>query len=621
MEMPVVAQIQQAVSNQVPAAPAQPALRLDIPHSYNPFNAYRATLVPQPNLANSSRIDALVKDGVLELSLKDAISLALENNLDIAIARYNIPIAAADVLRTAAGGLFRGVNTGVVQNTPGGGVGGFGASSSGAGAGGTTGGAGGAGSGASGQVQSTLGTGTNVQTFDPSISGALNNEKYTQPLSNIAIYGVPTLQQNTTNGNVSYTQNFPTGTSFSAVFDNSRGATNSPNSFLNPTLNSYYHVLLQQQLLAGFGFVPNLRYLRIAKNDQKISDESFKLQVITTVTQIANMYWDLVAAYEDEQVKSRSLDFANQTLESDRKQLSLQAIPAMDVMKAEGEVATREQDLTIAKSTLQFQELLIKNALTKNLDDPILEAMPVHPTDQSGNLDATAQGPTEDMIARALRDRIELSETDLDLDNRRISRDAARNAVLPSLAVTAFYGGTGLAGLQNPASHTMSTAPEDWGGAVKNALNNTAPDYYLGVSVNIPIRNRIAKSDQYRSELEARQAELRLQQLKKQIRIEVRNAQYSLEQSEARVVSARKGRDLAQKTFDIMAKEQELGAGSNYQTLTAQRDLAIAESMLVAAMTAYQKAKIELDRSVGSTLDANSISIESAKTGIVTSGQ
>jgi outer membrane protein TolC len=621
MEMPMPAQVQQTVGTQAPATPTQPALRLDIPHSYNPINAYRATLVPQPNLANSPRIDALVNNGVLELSLKDAISLALENNLDIAIARYNIPIAAADVLRTQGGGLFRGVNTGVVQNTPGGGVGGFGASSSGAGAGGTTGGAGGAGSGASGLVSSTLGTGTNVQTYDPSITGALNNEKFTQPLSNIAIYGVPTLQQNTTNGNISYTQNFPTGTSLSAIFDNSRGATNSPNSFLNPTLNSYYHILLQQQLLAGFGFGPNLRYLRIAKNDQKISDEAFKLQVITTVTQIANMYWDLVAAYEDEQVKSRSLDFANQTLDSDRKQLSLQAIPAMDVMKAEAEVATREQDLTIAKSTLQFQELLIKNALTKNLDDPILEAMPVRPTDQSGKVEATAQGPTEDMIARALRDRIELRESDLDIDNRHISRDAARNAVLPSVAVTAFYGGTGLGGPPNPNSTTVSTAPPDFGGAVKNAFNNTAPDYYLGLSVNIPIRNRIAKSDQYRSELEARQSELLQQQLKKQIRIEVRNAQYTLEQSEARVTAARKGRDLAQKTFDITAKEQELGAGSNFQTLTAQRDLAVAESALVAAMTAYQKAKIELDRSVGSTLEANEISIESAKTGVAPNGQ
>jgi len=604
---------QTAVIQTAPAAPP-PALRLDIPHSRNPFDAYRSTLVPQPNLANSPRIDALVKDGVLELSLKDAITLSLENNLDIAIARYNIPIAAADVLRTQAGGLFRGVNTGVVQNTPGGGVGGFGTAASGAGAGGTSGGAGGAGSGASGLVSSTLGAGTNVQTFDPSISGQLNNEHFTQPLSNIAIYGVPTLQQNTTNGNISYVQNFPTGTSFSAVFDNSRGATNSPNSFLNPTLNSYYHVLLQQQVLAGFGFGPNLRYYRIAKNNQKISDEAFKLQVISTVTQIANMYWDLVAAYEDEQVKSRSLDFANQTLESDRKQLSLQAIPAMDVMRAEGEVATREQDLTIAKSALQFQELLIKNALTKNLDDPILEAMPVRPTDHTGTLEVT-QGPTEDMITRALRDRIELSESDLDIDSRRISQNAARNAVLPSVSLTAFYGGTGLAGLPNPVSGTVSTAPTDWGGAVKNAFNASAPDYYFGVSVNVPIRNRIAKSDQYRAELETRQSELRLQQLKKQIRIEVRNAQYALEQNQARVVSARKGRDLAQKTFDIMTKEQELGAGSNYQTLTAQRDLAVAESMLVAAMTAYQKAKIELDRSVGSTLEANSISIESAKTG------
>jgi outer membrane protein TolC len=616
----VTAQVQQAQVATAPQAPAA-ALRLDIPHSYNPLNTYRATLVPQPNLANSPRIDAMVKDGVMELSLKDAISLALENNLDIAIARYNLPIAAADVLRTQAGGVFRGVNTGVVQNTPGGGVGGFGTAASGAGAGGTSGGAGGAGSGASGLVSSTLGTGTNVSSYDPEISGTFGIEHYTQPLSNTSIYGTQTLQQNTTTGNVGYSQAFPTGTSLSAIFDNDRGSTNSPNSFLNPTLNSYYHILLQQQLLAGFGFGPNLRYLRIAKNNQKISDQAFKLQVMTTVTQIANMYWDLVAAYEDENVKKRSLEFANQTLDSDRKQLELQAIPAMDVMKAEGEVANREQDLTIAKTTLQFQELLIKNALTKNLDDPILEAMPVRPTDQSAVQDTQTQGPTEDMIARALRDRIELGESDIDLDNRRISRDAARNALLPQVALTAFYGGTGLAGPPNPEAGVDSTSPIGWGGAVRNAFNNTAPDYYVGVSVNVPLRNRVAKSDQYRSELEARQAELRLQQLKKQIRIEVRNAQYALEQSEARVISARKARDLAQKTFDITAKEQELGAGSSYQTLTARRDLSAAESALVAAMTAYEKAKIELDRSVGSTLDANAISIESAKTGVAPGGQ
>ncbi|HEV2708806.1 MAG TPA: TolC family protein, partial [Edaphobacter sp.] len=280
----------------------EPALRLDLPHSYNPFNAYRATLSPPPNLANSTRIDTLIHNGVLDLSLNNAIELALENNLDLAIARYNIPIAEADILRTQAGGSFRGVNTGVVQNTPGGGVGGFGSGASGAGAGGTSGGAGGAGSGANGLVQSTLGAGTVVSSYDPLIEGRLDNEHYTQPLSNTSIYGIQRLQQNTTNGNISYTQAFPTGTTLSTEFDNNRGATNSPNSLLNPTLNSYYHVALQQQLLAGFGFGPNLRYLRIAKNNQKISDAAFKLQSITTVTQIANMYWDLVAAYEDEQV-------------------------------------------------------------------------------------------------------------------------------------------------------------------------------------------------------------------------------------------------------------------------------------------------------------------------------
>ena len=621
MEMPMMAQVQQAVVTPAPPAPAQPALRLNIPHSDNPLNAYRASLVPQPNLANSARIDALVKDGVLEISLRDAISLALENNLDIAIARYNLPIASADVLRTQAGGTFRGVNTGVVQNTPGGGVGGFGTAASGAGAGGTSGGAGGAGSGANGLVSSTLGAGTNVSSYDPAILGTFSIEHYAQPLSNLIVYGVPTLQQNATIGNLTYSQAFPTGTTLTALFQNNRQTVNSSFSFLNPTLNTYYRIEFQQQLLSGFGLGPNLRFLRIAKNNQRISDEAFKLQVVTTVTQIANMYWDLVAAYEDEGVKSRSLDFARQALESGRKQLALQAIPAMDVMKDEAEEASREQDLTIAKTTLQFQELLMKNALTKNLDDPILEAMPVRPTDQSSMASTTSQPLPEDMIARALRDRLELGELDINLENSRISRNAARNALLPSVGLTAWYGGSGLAGLAVPASGTPSTAPTDFGGALRTAFNNSSPDYYVGLSVNVPIRNRVAKSDQYRAELETRQSELQLQQLKKEIRIEVRNAQYALEQNEARVVSARRGRDLAQKTFDITAKEQELGSGSNYQTLTARRDLAVSESALVAAMTAYQKAKIALDLSVGSTLDANQISIESAKTGIAPSGQ
>ncbi len=390
-------------------------------------------------------------------------------------------------------------------------------------------------------------------------------------------------------------------------------------TFLNPQLNAQYQFQVQQPLLAGFGFGPNLRYLRIARNNKLISDEAFELQVISTVTQTANLYWDLVAAYEDEQVKERSLTFANDALTSGRKQLDLQAIPALDVTKDEGEVARAEGDLTIAKSTLQFQELLMKNALTKNLDDPILESMPVRPTDlssvNSNSVPEMAEA-TQDAITDALGRRIELKINQTNLQNRDISRKAVNNNLLPSLNLVANYGGLGLAGVSNPAANVNSTVPIGFGGSVENAFNNSAPNYFVGVNLDIPIRNRQAKSDQYRSELEARQAEILVQQQRKQIRIEVRNAQYALAQAAARVTAAAKARDIAAHTFDIMGKEQQLGAGSAFDTLQARQALATTESLLVSARTAYQKARVELQRAIGTTLTENHVSIESARSGV-----
>jgi outer membrane protein TolC len=601
------------------AGQSSTSLRLEMPKSRGPFAPYSPSHVPPPVLVNSPRLDSLVRDGKLYLSLRDAIDLALENNLDLAIARYNLPIAETDVLRTRAGGYFRGVNTGVVQGTPGGGVGGMGSGASGAGAGGTTGGAGGAGAGASGLVQSTLGTGTAVSSYDPSINANFGNEHQTSPLSNFQLYGVPALQLNTTQANFNFVQALPTGTTFSFELNNNRQTTNSIFTNLSPVLGAQYRVSIQQQLLAGFGLGPNLRYLRIAKNDKKISDIAFKDQTIATITQIENIYWDLVNAYEQARVNEQSLAFARQTLENTQKQLGLGSVPAMDVMRAEAESSRRDQELTVARTNLELQESLIKNALTKSLDDPVLEEMPVVPTNRTPALDTGASPPILDLIAEALRDRPELAESTVDLDNREITRKTARNALLPSLSLVGFYGSSGLAGELNPAysGSNASTVPTDFGGALQNSFNNSSPDYYVGVNLNIPLRNRIAKADQYRSELEYRQSALRIEQLKKQIRIEVRNAQYALEQSRARVESARTARDLASRTFDITKKEQELGAGSNYQTLTAQRDLALAELDLVNAMTAYEKAKVELDRATGETLEHNGVQIQDALNGTV----
>ena len=594
-----------------------------LPSSRNPLSAYAPSSAPEPQLTNSPDLNQLIRDGKLYLSLKDAIRLALENNLDIAIARYNLPIADMDILRTRAGGVFRGVNAGVVQGTPGGGVGGFGTGAPGAGAGGTTAGAGGAGAGASGLVQSTLGVGTAVPSYDPSIVGSVGAEHQTTPLANQRIYGVPLLQLNTGVANFSFAQAFATGSSVSFEFNNNRQTTNSPFFNLSPALGAMYRFSFQQQLLSGFGFGPNLRYLRIAKNNKKISDIAFKDQVMATVTQIQNIYWDLVNAYEQSQVNEQSLAFAQHSLDNAKKQLQLQSIPAMDVMRAEAEVSKRDQDLTVARTSLQLQELLMKNALTKSLDDPVLESVSVVPTDtlQSSQVAPTGEN-VQDLIQRALHDRPELSESDVDLVNRQISRKAARNALLPSLSLLAFYGGSGLAGPLNPAYNVpgvpnSSNVPADFSGALGNAFNNTAPDYYVGFNLNIPIRNRVAKADQFRSELEYRQAELRREELRKQIRIEVRNAEYALEQTAARVEAARKARDLAQRTFEITQKEQTLGAGSTYQTMTAQRDLALAELDLVTAMTVYQKARIEVDRATGSTLEHNGIAIQDAINGSI----
>ncbi|MGB6473341.1 MAG: TolC family protein [Candidatus Sulfotelmatobacter sp.] len=609
----------QAATPPAPAAPqSSVSVRFDMPKSHNPINAYAPEYVPEPVLANSPRLDRLIRDGKLYLALKDCINLALENNLDLAIARYNLPIANTDILRTQAGGFFRGVNTGVVQGTPGGGVGGFGTGAPGAGAGGTTSGAGGAGAGASGLVQSTLGAGTAVSSYDPNINANIGDEHQTSPVVNQAIYGVPSLQLNTGQFNINYSQAFTTGTSINFSFNNARQTTNSPDFTLSPTLTSAYRFTIQQELLAGFGFGPNLRYLRIAKNNKKISDIAFKDQVIATVTQIENMYWDLVSAYEQTNVNEQSSAFAQQTLDNARKQLQLQSIPEMDVLRAEAEVSRRDQDLTVARTSLELQETLMKNAITKSLDDPVLEAMPVVPTDRMEAVQPQTSPPIQDLISEALHDRTELAESDVDLVNRQISRSAARNALLPTLSLVGFYSGSGLAGPLNPGCKGCSAnVPVDFGGALTNTFNNSSPDYYVGLNLNIPLRNRVAKADQYRSELEYRQAELRLEQLKKQVRIEVRNALYAVEQTGARVQAARKARDLAQRTFDITKKEQDLGAGSSYQTLSAQRDLALAELDLVTAMTIFEKAKVELDRATGATLEHNGIQLENAVTGTV----
>jgi outer membrane protein len=594
-------------------------------HFPNPFAPYIAREVPAPSFGNTPRIETLLKDGKLRLSLGDAVALALENNLDLAIARFNLSIADTDILRAKSGEAVRGVATGLVQGTPGGGIGGFGTGAPGAGAGGTTGGAGGAGTGAAGLVQSTLGTGTPIDNFDPVVSSTTSIDHATFPESSRVLYGVPFLQQHTTIANFNYTQGFSTGTLMSVTFQNDRISSNSIYSILSPQLDAGFRLSLRQHLLAGFGFAPNMRFIRIARTNREISDVAFRGQVIATVSQIQNIYWDLVNAYEDVKVKERSLELAEKTLSDDREQVRIGAIAPMEVMKAEAQEANANQDLLLSQNELQLQELLIKNAVTRDLSDPILASATVIPTDTMSIQEKEPVQPVQDLIADADQHRPELAEARMDLTNREITLKATNNAMKPTVDLVAWYGTYGLAGLESPAYASTPTnppivppvQPTSWSNAFSDLFKANSPDYAVGLSLSIPLRNRGAQADQIRSQLEFRQAQLHLLQLQNQIGIEVRNAQYALLQNRSRVETARKARDLAQQSFDIEQKKKALGASTSNLVLQAQRDLAQAESNVVSAMSAYEKSRVELDRATGLTLSHAGIEIEEAEKGVV----
>ncbi|MGB8013429.1 MAG: TolC family protein [Terriglobales bacterium] len=598
-------------------------------HFPDPIGPYTPRHVAPPNLSNTPRIDQFMHDGKLYISMNDAVALALENNLDIAIARYNLNIADTDVWRAKAGAAILGVNSGVVQNTPGGGVGGLG-TQVGSGQGGTSVAAGGAGAGSGGLVVSTLGSGPQITSFDPVLTGTLQiDHNSILPSSTFS----PASAVNTTTGNFSYQQGFQWGTNLSVGFNNQRQTiADAPFTPLSPQLNSSFNFKLTQHLLQGFGFAPNTRFIQIAKNDRKISDVAFHLQITTTVDQIENMYWDLVYAYENVRVQKEQLAFAQRTLSDTQKQVQIGTLAPIEVVRAQSTVASDQQTLTLALTNLELQQLLMKNALSRTLIDPTLADAEVIPTSTMELPAQEAVIPTQDLVNDALSHRPELAEARINLTNTDISNKAIRSALLPTVDLFAYYGGAGLGGSQNPSNlcgnpnsvPSFCTPPSSaattvgYGGTLNQLINSTAPDKGVGVSLNIPLRNRAAQATQVRSEFEYRQAELRIQQIENQVRIEVRNAQFGVQQNRASVASAQAAVDLARQSLDAEQKKYALGASTSTLVLQNQAAMTQAEVTLVSAKAAYEKSEVELDRAIGLLLDHAGVLIADAERGQVT---
>lgn len=634
-----------SLSAQAPAAartstpaPAQAVHLQDYskPHSAFPhlLQPYEPQEIPQPNLSNSPRIDSLMHEGRIYLSIDDAIALALENNLDIGIARYNLNIADTDYLRAKSGANILGVNAGIVQNTPGGGVGGLGGTV-GSGTGGTSVAAAGVATGTNGLVSSTLGIGSTITSFDPIITSTLQLDK--NDTESVSVFSpVPVIAQNTYTANFSYTQGFDWGGALTVGFNNTHQTTNNPTSLLTPELSSNFQAKFTQNLLQGFGSLPNTRFIRIAKNNREISDVAFRLQIITTVDQIENMYWDLVYAYENVRVQREALTYAQKALEDSKKQAQVGTAPPIQVVSSQSTVATDQQNLIVAQNNLQLQELLMKNALSKSIEDPVLAEADVIPTSTMAIPQEEPAIPIQDLINQALAHRAELVESRIDLSSRELNSKAVRNAMLPTLDAFAYYGGSGVGGDINPLvpqcpssskyCYTPGTNPPPfqtsisvgYGGALNQLVNSTAPDKGVGLTLSIPLRNREAQANQVRAELEYRQAQVRLHQLENQVRIEVRNAQFDVKQNRVAVEAAQSAVDLARQTFD--ADQQKLKVGLTIESTVLQDAsvLTTAESNLVSAKAAYEKSRIELDRATGLLLDHSNIDVAEATRGQVT---
>jgi outer membrane protein len=626
-----------------PAAQSQQYIAVDYSKSRSQFPnviaPYKPEPVPPPNLANTARIDQLMHDGKIYLSINDAVALTLENNLDVVLARYNLNIADTDILRAKSGSNVLGVNTGIVQNTPGGGVGGL-SGTVGSGTGGTSVAAGGVGTGTNGLVSSTLGIGVPITSFDPILTSTLQMDRNNAESTSI-FTPIPITNTNTGTANFAYTQGFHSGTDLSIGFNNSHVTTNNPTITYTPSLSSAFQARVTQQLLQGIGFLPNTRFIRIAKNNREISDVAFRLQVITTVDQIENLYWNLVYAFENVRVQQEALAFAQRTLADTKVQVQMGTLPPIQVVSAQSTVSNDQQQVILAQTNLELQELLMKNALSRNLEDPILAGAEVIPTSTMQLPEQEPAVPIQDLISDALGHRAELAESRIDLDTRQMNNKAVRNAMLPTLDLFAYYGASGIGGNVNPVQAVPPCTPAtssfgkcfdpataappfrsgravSYAGTLDQLVTSVAPDKGIGLTLNIPILNRAGQADQVRAELEYRQAQVRLQQLENQVRIEVRNAQFDVVENRASVAGAQAAVDFARQTLD--AEQKKLAAGVSNPTAVLQDEAALtaAESNLVSAKAAYEKAEVEMDRATGLLLDHAGIVMADAESGQVT---
>jgi outer membrane protein len=589
------------------------------PSWFGHFTApYRQQPIPPISLENSPRLKDLIRDGKLQISLADALALAIENNLEIYVERQVVPMSQTDVLRASAGSAARGfsgaaiplglsagaLGTGVNTAVTGGGVGNTGGITGGGGA-------------------------VNIPpvgTFDPTINYAFSWDRTTSPLNSIVVAGVPSVTTYSTSYAGSYTQLLATGTSYFVSLNGLRSSSTQQSLLFDPDVATRMSVGFNQPLLSGFGRKSNLRFFLVAKNNENVSGAIFRTQLQATMLQVENAYWDMAQFQQNVKVAADALAAAQRLYDNSKRQAEVGALAPLDVVSAQSAMAGAERDLVVARTNLQIQGISLKNLLSKRIDAE-LEAAEIVTTDPLPEPRDSDIPVLQDVLAEAFRSRPDLQVAQMNLLNEQISNQYTTNNLLPTGNVFGQYAASGLQGncvvtaraTCNTTGLAVGTVvPAGTASSLNQMISATFPEESVGFSATLPIKNRSAQADNLRAQFETQQTQINLQALRNQAELAIRQAMIGLVQGKAQIEAAHEAVLLAQQSMDAEQKKLQVGASTFYNVVLRQRDVTTAQYAEIQAGDAYAKALVAMDQARGTMLERNGMSFNDALSGTIT---
>jgi outer membrane protein len=588
-----------------PSALTRPALPV-------PLRSYAAPTVPSIRLTDSLRVRSLMRAGNLYLTVQDALALAIENNLDLELDRYGLLDATSALERAKAGGPLRGVPSATQQVTSiDAGLGVSGSQQ----AAGLLSGTGGTGGGPAGGA-SIQQVGQITPNLDPVLQNTTTFSHLTAPQPSTLDSQVPVLIKDVHNYNTVATQGLLSGGVVQFYDYEQYLKENSPSDNLNPAVGPYMALFVRQPLLQGFGTKLNDRTIRIAKINTSASRERFRSQLLDLCASVLNLYWDLVNARDELQVRRQALEITQKFYDDTKYEISVGAIASFELSRAEAEVATRRQDVIIGQDTVQQRAIALKQVLSHTAD-PLLEAAPIIPLDRIEVPDSEDLPALPQMVRTAMEKRPDVAVSHFRDQTDEINLLGTTNPLLPSLSVYGYTYDRGVAG--TPQASGGPTLPYFYGGygtALGQILRRDFPNNIGGAYLSLPVGNRQAQGDYGIDQLQFRQSQLRSEKDDKQIAVDIANQGNALRQARARYSAARNTRILQQQLLD--ADQKRASGGDTFNTLmTDRRSLVAAEISETTALAAYARARVSLDQVLGETLERYNISLPEGLSGIV----